>query len=206
MAAGQVPQRRRFTRRQFLRRALQVSVGLAGSAGIPAAYGFWEASQIRVQCANVALPHLPRAFAGKTIAILADLHHGPFVGLGFIREAVRLANSLAPDLFALVGDYAHKSTHTVEQLGPCLEVLSELRAPLGVFAVPGNHDMQHGGAVYREAITATPLTDLTNRSLRLTVAGEHLWLAGGDDLWWGKPDQTTALKDVPERAGRAALS
>jgi predicted MPP superfamily phosphohydrolase len=185
---------------------MKVGLGLAGLAGTTVAYGFWEASQIRVRRMNATLPHLPAAFAGKTIAVLADLHHGPFVGIGFIHEAVRMANALSPDIVALVGDFAHKGTHTSEQLPPCLEALSQLRAPFGVFAVPGNHDMQNHGAVYREVIATTPLTDLTNRSMRLTASGEHLWLAGVDDLWWGKPNQTAALKDIPKRSAVVLLS
>src|SRR3954468_15675010 len=85
------------------------------------------------------VPNLPPAFVGKTVAVLADLHHGPFVGIDFIRDAVRLTNSLAPDLITLVGDYAHKGVDAHTQLQPCLEALSALTAPLGVFAVPGNH-------------------------------------------------------------------
>jgi predicted MPP superfamily phosphohydrolase len=148
---------------------------------------------------------LPRPFAGKTIAVLADFHHGPFVGIDFIRGAVRLASSLSPDAFALVGDFAHKGAQATEQLPPCLEALSRLRAPLGVFAVPGNHDMPQAGQVYRDAIRATPLTDLTNRSVRLTASGESLWLAGADDLWWGKPDLNAALRGVPEGAAVVLL-
>src|SRR3954468_2822094 len=80
--------------------------------------------------------NLPPSFVGKTVAVLADLHHGPFVGLDFIRDAVRLTNSLTPDLVALVGDYAHKGDEAHKHLPPCLEALSSLSAPLGVFAVP----------------------------------------------------------------------
>jgi predicted MPP superfamily phosphohydrolase len=171
---------------------------MTGLAGATTAYRFWEASQIRIRRAIVSLPHLPRAFAGKTIGVLADFHHGPFVGIDFIREAVRLANGLRPDLFALVGDFAHQGTHAAEQLPPCLEVVSQLVAPLGVFAVPGNHDMKNAGRVYQNLVQQTTLTDLTNRSIRLSMGGESLWLAGVDDLWWGKPDLHAALRRVPE--------
>lgn len=190
-------------RRKFLRRVGRAGrVLLAGSA-LTAGYGFWEASQIRIRRQVVPVPNLPPPFAGKTVAVLADLHHGPLVGLPFIREAVRQANDLNPDLIALVGDYAHQGLHTDEQLPPCLEALSALRAPLGVFAVPGNHDMQHAGRVYRDAIAATPLADLTNRNRRLSVDGADLWLAGVDDLYWGKPDLKAALAGVP--AGAAVV-
>jgi predicted MPP superfamily phosphohydrolase len=185
------------SRRRFLCRSLRAAAGLTGLTGATAAYGFWEASQIHVRRESVAIPNLPDAFAGKTIAVLADLHHGPFVGLKFIEEAVRLANALRPDLFALVGDFAHKGTQAARQLPPCLEALTKLEAPLGVFAVPGNHDMLHGGQVYHEVVATKPITDLTNRSVRLSCDGAYLWLAGVDDLWWGKPDLRKALHGIP---------
>ncbi len=195
-----------ISRRKFLRRSLQAGFGVAGAAGLAAGYGFYEAAHIRVSRHTVAVPNLPPAFAGKTVAVLADLHHGPFVGINFIREAVRLANSLSPDLIALVGDYAHKGVDAHTQLPPCLEALSALSAPLGVFAVPGNHDMPRGGAVYRELVAATPLTDLTNRNRPVALGGDRLWLAGVDDLWWGKPDVDRALDGVPPGAAVVLLS
>ena len=193
-------------RRTFLKRVRQTGGVVLAGTGLTAGYGFYEASRIRVRRETVPVPNLPEAFAGKTVAVLADFHHGPLVGLGFIRDAVALANSLHPDLIALVGDFAHKGNKTAEQLPPCLDALSELRAPLGVYAVPGNHDMQRSGAVYRDAIAATPLTDLTNKHVRLTVEGADLWLAGVDDLYWGKPDQDRALAGVPAGAAVVMLS
>jgi len=186
-----------------LRRVGQAGRILVTGSALTVGYGFLEASQIRIRRQNVPVPNLPPPFACKTVAVLADLHHGPLVGLEFIREAVRQANELKPDLIALVGDYAHQGLHTDVQLPPCLEALSDLRAPLGVFAVPGNHDMQHSGRVYREAIATTPLLDLTNRSQRLSVDGADLWLAGVDDLYWGRPDLKKALAGVP--AGAAVV-
>ena len=76
-----------ITRRTFIRRTAQAGAALTGAAGLAAGYGFYEAAHIRVTCHTVAVPNLPSAFAGKTVAVLADLHHGPFVGIEFIREA-----------------------------------------------------------------------------------------------------------------------
>jgi predicted MPP superfamily phosphohydrolase len=195
--------RRPITRRGFFKRAALLT---AGTAGLGTGYGFWEASSVRVTRTAVPVPGLPPGFAGKTVAVLADLHHGPFVGLDFIRAVVRLTNALAPDLVALVGDYAHRGEQVETQLRPCLEALAGLHAPLGVFAVPGNHDIGRSGAFYSEVIAATPLTDLTNRHERVTAGGDHLFLAGVDDLWWGKPDLRRALDGVPTGAAVVLLS
>lgn len=195
------------TRRKFLRRLGQVGLGLVAVSGATVGYGFYEASQIRVRRQTVAVRNLPKRFEGTTVGILTDLHHGPFVSLDFVRRAVTVANGLAPDLFALLGDFAHKGTHTHEQLPPCMAELAKLSAPLGVFAVPGNHDMGKDGAIYREVMAATPqVTDLQNRAVPVTRDGETLWLTGVDDLWWGKPDLAAAMKHVPAGAAVVLLS
>ena len=197
-----------INRRAFIRRTARVGAfRLAGIAGLATDTGSGRRLSHSSHFAKpVPVPlNLPPAFAGKTVAVLADLHHGPFVSIDFaLRFAVHfLTNSLAPDLIALVGDYAHGGGEAHLQLPPCLEALSALSAPLGVFAVPGNHDMQRGGAVYRELIAATSLTDLTNSNRRVALGGDHLWVAGVDDLWWGKPDLNRALDGVP--AGTAVI-
>lgn len=195
------------TRRTFLRRVGRVGVGLLAAGGATVGYGIYEASQIRVRRQSVGIPNLSRGFDGVTVGVLTDFHHGPFVSLDFIRRAVGIANGLSPDLFALLGDFAHKGTHTHEQLPPCMAEVAKLSAPLGVFAVPGNHDMGKGGAIYREVVARTPeVTDLTNRAVPVTRHGETLWLAGVDDLWWGKPDVAAALTRVPANAAALLLS
>jgi uncharacterized protein len=194
------------TRRQFLRRAMQGGAAVAGVAALTTGYGFWEASQIRIRRETIALPRLPKAFEGKTLAILTDFHHGPYVGIRFIRQAVAIAQELRADAYILLGDFAHKGTHTTQQLPGCMEAVAKLQAPLGVFAVPGNHDMQEGGRIYREAAAAAGVNDLTNRSMRVKHGEGELWLAGVDDLWWGKPDLNKALKDVPDGAATILLA
>jgi uncharacterized protein len=194
------------TRRKFLRRVAWGGTSILAAGGLGIGYGFWEASQIRIRYQTVTLPRLPAAFAGKTIAVLGDFHNGPLVSLKFIRRAVEIAQSLKADIYALVGDFAHNGTKTREQLHPCLDLLSALDAPFGVYAVPGNHDMQDSGKVYREIMQKNPISDLTNRSVRLKLGADELWLAGVDELWWGKPDQRTALRDLPPGAEVILLS
>jgi len=195
-----------ISRRKLLRRTLQAGALLTGAFGATAAYGFWEASRIRISRTDVSVPNLPEPFVGKTIAVLADMHHGPFVSIAFIREAVEIANSLSPDLFALVGDFAHRGGKTADELPLCLEAMSALRAPLGVYAVAGNHDMQNQGQVYRECIARTPLVDLTNTNRRVSHDGADLWLAGVDDLWWGQPNLKQSLRGLPDGAAAVLLS
>jgi hypothetical protein len=193
-----------MSRRSLFRRA--VRAGFSAVAVAAAGFGYWGTWHIVVRRQTIALPNLPPEFEGKTIGVLADFHLGPFVGLPFIQGAVELAQSLHADAYALVGDFAHRGKQARETLPPCLGAVSKLEAPLGVFAVPGNHDMQDDGRVYRNVVQSVPLTDLTNRAVRVSIGSASLWFAGVDDLWYGEPDVEEALASVPDRAAVVLLS
>jgi uncharacterized protein len=184
-----------MNRRQFLK-------GIAGSALIVplagAAYGRAEAGWIDITRHTIAVPHLPPPFVGKTIALLTDPHHGPFNSLPFLHSIVEQANALKPDLIALPGDFIQGPRR--EFIDPALQVWSPLRAPLGVYAVPGNHDHMRGNvAAVRRAIRDSGLTDLTNTGCWIELDGHRLRLGGVDDLWHGKQDLDAALGDATDK-------
>lgn len=80
---------------------------------------------------------LPLEFNGTRIAVIGDLHYGEFCSEDEVEDAVELANSQNPDLIVLVGDYV---TDNIDDLDKCFDILSNLYAPLGVYAIAGNHD------------------------------------------------------------------
>ena len=95
-----------------------------------------EPYQLALEHRTVSLRRLPRELDGLRVVQLSDIHHGPFTGREQIERAVRLANSLRPDLVALTGDYV---SHDGEYAAPCAEMLGELRPRCGVYALLGNH-------------------------------------------------------------------
>jgi uncharacterized protein len=179
-------------RRLFLRRAA-LSALAAPVVGLT--YSRLEAHALRVVRDTVAIPHLPPAFVGKTVALLTDPHHGPFTSLGLIRKAVDLLNSLSPDLIALGGDFV-QGKQARPFIQPCFGALAELRAPLGVFAVPGNHDHWDGIRFIRSAMRDHGIIDLTNTGRWIEAGADRLRIAGVDDLWAGRPQLDPALGDM----------
>ncbi len=93
-------------RRKFLKRAGLAALGTAVVGGV---YPFLEAKWCRVARRTIAVPNLPAPFRGTTVALLADVHHGPYVPLAYIRHVVEMTNSLRPDIVLLAGDYVHQS-------------------------------------------------------------------------------------------------
>jgi predicted MPP superfamily phosphohydrolase len=182
-------------RRKFLTR---VAAGVGGTVGFGAAawaYGRFEATWLHVVRVTVAVPRLPPPFAGLRVALVTDPHLGPFNSLEYIRSAVDAANALAPDLIAVGGDHVH-GPRARDFIHPCLRELGRLRAPLGVYAVPGNHDHWADIDATHRAVCDAGLTDVTNAGVWVEWAGERLRVAGVDDLMWGKPQLAPALGDA----------
>ena len=168
-------------------------------AGALAAYAVLVEPR-RLERTHTRIPKagLPPALDGLRIALLTDFHVGTGTPLGRVRRACRLAMDARPDLIALTGDLVSQGSG--DALGPLLAVLdAELRAPLGVYAVPGNHDRADGiGRWYRAGSRHPRIEDLTNRAVRLERGGAALRVAGVDSLREGNADPAAALRDAPD--------
>ncbi len=71
---------------------------MAIETGAGLVYPFLEAKWCRVVRRTIALLNLPLPFQGTIVALLADVHHGPFVPLAYIRHIVAMTNALKPEL------------------------------------------------------------------------------------------------------------
>ena len=167
--------------------------------------GFWlEPSSIKLARHDIALG--APALKGLHIAVISDLHAGaPYIDAAKIDRVVAMTNAAKPDLILLAGDYAGH-VHVISHPLPIRTIVDHLRplfAPLGVFAVIGNHDRKVEGARY----VATALRDagipvLENQ--HVTLKGRHgdfiLVGLGDADTRASRPD--VALAGVP-KAGPA---
>lgn len=128
---------------------------------------------------------LPASLEGLRIALLTDLHAGRDTPDGLIARAVRMTLRERPHLIAITGDVAESEA----VLEKTLDELAKLRAPLGVYIVPGNHDYRDVGIQrWHDAVSRRPqLIDLTNRArvVEVPMAGE--WKNGGDWTSRGEP-------------------
>jgi hypothetical protein len=167
-----------------------VACGVGGTAYAIALEPDWLA----VEQVTVDIPDLPSDLVGLKIAHLSDLHWGPFTGQEEIGIAVDKANALSPDLVVLTGDYV---LYSADYALPCARELAALRAPLGVFAVPGNHDYWTDVDAVTARLRAAGVTLLRNATFWLGKGGVPLWLAGIDDVTERQHDLRSALAGVP---------
>jgi hypothetical protein len=191
----------RLTRRALLRSAATLTVASALAGGGTVAYGYWaQRFGVRVDRVNVTLRTLPPQLNGLTVAHLSDFHHSAAVPLPYIEEVVGITNDLQPDLLVLTGDYImHDSP---DYALPCAAALGKLHAPLGRFAVLGNHDIWAKPRPIIDALASNGITVLRNDGLELQPG---LWLLGVDDVWEHRDDLSGTFERLNPPAEAAKL-
>ena len=136
------------------------------------------------------------------IAVISDLHLGPYKGIEWTKKVVDRVNTLSPDLVLIAGDNV-SSDAGLEALEP----LKNVRAKFGVYAVLGNWDYRVGAVDVRKRLGSYGVKTLVNRSVPIdlsnvstTGTAPQIRLIGIDDYWFGKPDWKKALAEVPSDA------
>ena len=145
---------------------------------------------------------LPGGPTGLRIAVLSDLHIGsPHVGLDKLQKIVERTNAENPALIVLLGDFVTGGPggrHNRDFVEPeqIAAGLKNLHAPLGVYAVLGNHDWWYDGERVGRAIREAGIPVLENQAVRLTDGRQAFWLGGIADLWTREPDIAGTLAQV----------
>jgi len=125
---------------------------------------------------EVELAGLPASRDGLVLVQISDCHLGTLIGRKWLERLVDRVNLLRPDIIAIVGDLVDGNVGRVQPLQP---VLQKLQAPLGVWAVTGNHEYYAGLDRSLKLLEQAGYTVLRDRSAEV-VPG--LVLCGVDDL------------------------
>lgn len=202
----------RVTRRRFLSWA-------AGLLAVPAAFGAYAVGVEPLLLERVVTYRVTPLAWGQApmlrIAVLADIHAcEPWMTERRIESIVAQCNELGADVIVLLGDYTAGHRFITRQVHSpeWSRALAQLAAPLGVFAILGNHDwwedtaaqrQGHGPTFGRLALEAVGIRVLENDAVRLDLGGSAFWLAGlADQLAllpgrrWGRA-RMTGLDDLP---------
>src|SRR6202140_3007620 len=163
----------------FLLRELRRPLG-AGASSIPPAWkkririagvvillcfaglGFWaffiEPNRLIIHRETIQIDNWPKELNGLRIAVISDIHTGgPFIDDKKLKDIVERTNALNPDLIVLLGDYMSPNSWHSHRVEPEVTAagLKDLKAPLGVYSVLGNHDWWYNGEKVRRAFEQT---------------------------------------------------
>jgi len=167
-------------------------------------WAFWlEPASLHNANYEISLPAWPAACDGIRVAVLADLHVGsPFNGVDKLEKIVDLTLAAKPDLILLVGDYIIDGVLGGKFIQPeiVVRVLGRLAAPLGVFAVLGNHDRWHNAREIENAFQTIGIPVLEDASM-VVVSGQcRFSLVGLSDFWTGSRRYGAVLSKLPHGA------
>ena len=156
--------------------------------------GYLGSKQLVVREVDASIPDLPAEFDGLSIAQVSDLHVGPHTSRRFLERVVSTIRGLAPDVIAVTGDLVDDRA---EDVASYASALGQLTAPLGVFMIPGNHDVYAGWeAVERRLRSDVPARLLVNEAHIIRRGDATLVLAGTGDPAGGRRGQSGAAPDV----------
>ena len=112
-----------------------------------------------------------------TIALASDTHLGRWFGNRQLTKLASLIELQNPDVVLLAGDIMNDTTYYYDK-DNMHESLSKLHAPLGVYAVLGNHDYSGNQVKIAKAVTDAGIHVIDNKSILLD---DSVWLVGRSD-------------------------
>jgi predicted MPP superfamily phosphohydrolase len=164
------------SRRYFFRTA---SVLAGATPFFSCMYGF-AAERLNYQVRRIEIPmaNLPPALDGMQIAQISDIHLSGYMSRTDVRRAVDMTNDLGADLTVVTGDFI---TGSSDPIADCIEEVSRLHAPLGVWGCNGNHEIYAKAEdAAQQLFTQFGMKLLRQENAQLTFRGAQFNLIGVD--------------------------
>lgn len=173
-----------------------------------------EPTWLEINRHTIPVRGLGEGFHGLKVAHLTDFHCGPQVPTEYLEDALARTQAEKPDVIALTGDFIHKG---YKHVADAAKLFRNLKAPLGVFAVLGNHDFsvrnalgvrRHPGLgqAVADALGHVGVRVLRNEAQLFERDGSGLVVAGVDDLWSRECDPHGTLSGSCPNTPRVVLS
>lgn len=182
----------------------------AGLYAIGSVAGWIGSRWLHVRQLTATFPDLAPGLEGLRIVQLSDLHIGPQTSRRFLDRVRSAVRSAGADLIVVTGDLVDDHAPDVAHYG---RSLGNLAAPLGVYVVPGNHDVYAGWPAVRAELDRLPVTVLVNASWLIERGGGRFAIVGTGDpagrfiaTAHAAPDINAALRDVPPGTFTIALA
>lgn len=143
--------------------------------------------------------------SGLKVAVASDWHFTkrPLWRVMTVDRAQKIVsniNASHPDIILLLGDFIadhdYKPTTAVTAEDEIAAVLGQLKAPMGVYAVLGNHDWWHDGNKFKDTLVRNGIQVIENDAIPLKAKGA--WIVGIGDDFTGHANAKLAFKKLPK--------
>ncbi|QWU15286.1 hypothetical protein SAMN04487895_10852 [Paenibacillus sophorae] len=184
---------KKITRRQFLARGAAALIG----AGLLTGGYSWKGEPSWLEINNLTLEwkELPASFSGLKLVHFSDVHLGFNKDAGDVKRLIRHIREAEPDLICFSGDIVDSYPEDLEDSVP---LFAGLTAPMGKFAVLGNHDYKHAEQLVG-LLEAAGFKVLRNGHVLIRRGDESIAVAGMEDYLINSPgpDPKAAMGGIP---------
>ncbi len=184
---------KKLTRRSFLKKgmasgAVLTLLGLFG-------YSFFvEKNKLELSRIRISSPRLPTSFKHMKILHISDLHYGFFYDLDQLDQLAEKIALLSPDMICFTGDFIDQE-FTESEATSAAEILEQLTAPDGKFAILGNHDYRGNVERVKDCLSDSGFRLLINEGTFVKRGRDLIYISGIDDLLSGTPDTGKVFKN-----------
>jgi predicted MPP superfamily phosphohydrolase len=130
------------------------------------------------------------------IAFASDFHAGGLTDDRLLEQACEALAGFEPDVLLLGGDFVTVRARDIHRVSPMLEAIA---APLGKFAVLGNHDIRAGERQIVSDLERSGVDLIANHHVTVRAPFGPVSICGLDDATHGLPRGDLALDPASER-------
>ena len=172
----------------------------------------WGVRRLSVDIVTISDPLIPDSFENIKVLYFSDVHYNKFMDRDRLTVIVTRINQLDPDIVLFGGDlFDHPSVEypSTDIQNELISLLSSIQAPLGKYAVFGNHDLESPRTQQMTAnvLIASGFELLVNQNIPIyNKSEEYIRMIGLDSQLLGNPDVELAYQGTSENEFIITLS
>ena len=165
-------------------------------------YMFQTSRDLRVRYIDLEFEDLPKSFDNIKVALASDIHSGLYVPLSHIQKMSDMIMTNKPDIILFIGDYIYSAPrwfkyYNKKNIHKLSDGIKDLKAPLGKYAVLGNHDNYESKIDVSNAMHSNNFKMLDNNIIFITnEIGEYISIGGVGDIMTDDVKFDLATKNV----------
>ena len=165
-------------------------------------YMFKTSRALRVRYIDLEFEDLPKSFDNIKVALASDIHSGLYIPTSHIQKMSDMITENKPDIILFIGDYIYSAPrwfkyHNKKNIRKLIEGIKNLNAPLGKYAVMGNHDNYESKIDISNALDSNNFKMLDNNIIFITNdIGEYISIGGVGDFMTDDVKFDLATKNV----------
>ena len=156
---------------------------------------------------KISSPNWSKNLNGLKVALVADIHYaGGAIENWRVDNIIKKTNDAKPDIIILLGDYMQAGSRRNINVDFLSKRLKRLSAPLGVYAIFGNHDSYIPRNFVRDMLTKANIVVLENSNTKVSTPKGDFYLSAIADITTQNHFYTLAFKNIPQNAPTIFLS